>query len=78
MATKAATLSPPKLSRVPNRADIESTIRDIIIHVVTTTFGPRSVEVIIPCGGNVPPFPWNKSCDGKLTCDMEYQRVRKS
>lgn len=55
---------------VPNRAITASPRRQIMIHVVTTTAGPWSLEVMIPCGGKEPPLPWKFRWSGKCDSDM--------
>lgn len=44
-------LSLLRLRRVPSRAMSVRDVRHIMTHVVTTTIGPWSLGVMIPCGG---------------------------
>ena len=55
--TPMATQSLSRFCRVPKRAITASPIRQNMIHVATTTAGPWSLAVIIPCGGKEPPLP---------------------
>ena len=70
-ATQMATLSLSKVCLVPNRAITASPIRHIMIHVATTTAGPWSLAVIVPCGGKEPPLPWNSRTSGKCESDID-------
>ena len=50
-ATQIATLFPSNVRLDPKRARSANPIRQTIIQLATTTAGPWSLAVIMPCGG---------------------------